>query len=131
MKASDVLTPCPGAARWRPAPAAPPPAEPARAAATPALAGPRRARAALATALMLVVLGIVVHTAHHLVAPGQTSDCPVLAAAQHLPWTPAESPLSWAPVLAVAPLVAALARPRPSGRRARLRPGRAPPPRPA
>jgi len=74
---------------------------------------------------------MAIHTAHHVVAPGAKSDCPVLSAAQQLPWTTAEIPASWTRAIVVTTLVAVLALPRPPTLRARLRPGRSPPTRPA
>src|SRR5262245_35465888 len=40
----------------------------------------------------LVVVGTSLHVAHHGMKPGQAASCPVLSAAEQLPWTPAEPP---------------------------------------
>jgi hypothetical protein len=40
----------------------------------------------------LLVVGTTLHVAHHGMKPGQASACPVLSAAEQLPWTPAEPP---------------------------------------
>jgi hypothetical protein len=40
----------------------------------------------------LLVAGTTLHVAHHGMKPGQASACPVLSAADQLPWTPAEPP---------------------------------------
>jgi hypothetical protein len=40
----------------------------------------------------LLVVGTTLHVAHHGLKPGQASACPVLSAAEQLPWTPAEPP---------------------------------------
>ena len=40
----------------------------------------------------LLIVGTTLHVAHHGMKPGQASACPVLSAAEQLPWTPAEPP---------------------------------------
>src|SRR5215471_15322463 len=42
--------------------------------------------------VVLLVAGTAVHGAHHGSRPGLASACPVLSAAEQLPWTPAEAP---------------------------------------
>src|SRR5262245_37183202 len=60
------------------------------------LAALLRRRRILARGLLayvtLLVLGTTLHVAHHGMKPGQASACPVLSAADQLPWTPAEPP---------------------------------------
>src|SRR5262249_50818590 len=46
----------------------------------------------LPAALTPLLVGPTLHVAHHGMKPGQASACPVLSAAEQLPWTPAEPP---------------------------------------
>jgi hypothetical protein len=60
------------------------------------LAALLRRRRTLASWLLayvtLLVVGTTLHVAHHGMRPGQAAACPVLSAAEQLPWTPAEPP---------------------------------------
>jgi hypothetical protein len=91
----------------------------------------RLIRAGLAVGLVLVLVGIAVHVAHHATDLGKSSQCPVLAAAQQLPWSQAEAPDVWiALAVAVAPATV-LAESCPPVRFPRVDRGRAPPVRPS
>jgi hypothetical protein len=84
-------------------------------------------RAALAVGLVLVLVGIAVHVAHHATDLGKSSQCPVLAAAQHLPWSPAETPDVWIALVIALALATALAEPGCPVLRPRIERGRGPP----
>jgi hypothetical protein len=72
----------------------------------------RLIRAGLAVGLAVVFVGIAVHVAHHATDLGKSSQCPVLAAAQQLPWSPAETPELWIPLVVAVGLVTVPAEPR-------------------
>ena len=70
--------------------------------------------------VILLVGGTAAHEAHHGTKPGLAPVCPVLSAAEQLPWTPAERPqvvprlAGWTPA---APTPAPVGQPgRPPGR---------------
>jgi hypothetical protein len=87
----------------------------------------RLMRDAVTLGLVLVLVGIAVHVAHHASNLGQSSECPVLAAAQQCPWTPAETPDVWIALAVAVALAAVVAGPSRSARFPRVDRGRAPP----
>jgi hypothetical protein len=88
----------------------------------------RLIRGGLAVGLVIVLVGIAIHVAHHATDLGKSSPCPVLAAAQQLPWSPAEAPDVWIVLAVAAAPATVLAESCHPARPPRVDRGRAPPP---